>query len=243
MATSPFSGSFRLTTTQSSSYQPSNLFADMAAASGETFSDPSTVPPNSLLPDLPRAPELLFGNSAADKKLYWDRAYYDSLESQMRALEKSSTLYIGNMAFSTRSMQLRAHFAQVGAIKAVHMGLDKFRKTPCGFAFVEYYERRDALEAVASLSGTKLDGRVIRVELDAGFQPGREMGRGTSGGQVRDERRINEDSGRKRNAGAPPPSAFARKHKDSVQGSDAGHYGHAVAPMEGYADNSRFRDE
>ena len=215
----------------------------MAEASGDMFSDPSSVPSNSLLPDLPRAPELLFGNSAADKKLYWDRAHYDSPESQMRALEKSSTLYIGNMAFSTRSMQLRAHFAQVGAVKAVHMGLDKFRKTPCGFAFVEYYERRDALEAVASLSGTKLDGRVIRVELDAGFQPGREMGRGTSGGQVRDERRNNEDAGRKRDAGAPPLSMFARKQEDSIQGSDVGHYGHSVAPKAGYADNSRFREE
>jgi nuclear cap-binding protein subunit 2 len=76
------------------------------------------------------------------------------------------------------------------------MGLDRFLKTPCGFGFVEYYDRRDALEAVASLSGTKLDGRVIRVELDAGFQTGREVGRGASGGQVRDDRRGGSDPAR-----------------------------------------------
>merc|ERR1712150_153447 len=35
----------------------------------------------------------------------------------------------------------------------------------------------------------KLDGRIIRVELDAGFKPGRQYGRGSSGGQVRDDRR------------------------------------------------------
>jgi nuclear cap-binding protein subunit 2 len=217
------------------------MFAEVAATNGDALTDPSTIPPNSLLPDLPRAPELLFGNSTADKKLYWDRSHYDSPESQMRAVEKSSTLYIGNMAFSTRSMQLRAHFAQVGPVKAVHMGLDRFRKTPCGFAFVEYYRRRDALEAVASLSGTKLDGRVIRVELDAGFQPGREMGRGLSGGQIRDERRNYVDEGRKREAGAPPLTG--RQHETFGNSSDIGHYGNAEAPNEGYTDNSRFRDE
>jgi nuclear cap-binding protein subunit 2 len=171
----------------------------------ESAPDNATIPANSLLSDLPRAPELLFGNSTADKKLYWDRSHYDSPESQMKALEKSSTLYIGNMAFSTRSMPMRSHFSQIGAVKSVHMGLDRFRRTPCGFGFVEYYDRRDALEAVASLTGTKLDGRVIRVELDAGFQPGRELGRGASGGQVRDDRR----------GGLDP----ARSKRDTVPGS------------------------
>mmetsp|Transcript_53547 Transcript_53547/g.150451 ORF Transcript_53547/g.150451 Transcript_53547/m.150451 type:complete len:225 (-) Transcript_53547:129-803(-) len=169
---------------------------DPVPVSKETGPDSATIPANALLSDLPRAAELLFGNSTADKKLYWDRSHYDSPESQMKALEKSSTLYIGNMAFSTRSMHIRSHFSQIGAVKAVHMGLDRFRRTPCGFGFVEYYDRRDALEAVASLSGTKLDGRVIRVELDAGFQRGRELGRGASGGQVRDDRRGGLDPAR-----------------------------------------------
>lgn len=216
---------------------------EVATPSGDVIRDP-TFPPNSLLPDLPRAPELLFGNSTADKKLYWDRSHYDSPESQMKALEKSSSLYIGNMAFSTRSMQLRAHFAQIGAVKAVHMGLDRFRKTPCGFAFVEYYDRRDALEAVASLSGSKLDGRVIRVELDAGFKQGRELGRGASGGQVRDDRRNPNvvDAGRKRDDGLTP-LAPPRPAETSGNPSDPAHYGNPDTPKEGYADNSRFRDE
>lgn len=149
----------------------------------------STIPANALLPELPRAAELLFGNTTADKKVYWDRSHYKSLECHMLAVEKSSTLYIGNMAFSTRSMHVWSHFSQIGPVKTVRMGLDRLRRTPCGFAFVEYYDRRDALEAVASLTGTKLDGRVIRVDLDAGFQPGREWGRGNGGGQIRDERR------------------------------------------------------
>ena len=53
---------------------------------------------------------------------------------------------------------------------------------------MEFRHRIDALSAVANLTGTKLDGRVIRVEVDAGFKPGRQYGRGASGGQVRDDR-------------------------------------------------------
>jgi nuclear cap-binding protein subunit 2 len=51
---------------------------------------------------------------------------------------------------------------------------------------VKFHHRIDALNAVVSLTGTKFDGMLIRVELDAGFKPGRQYGRGTSGGQVRD---------------------------------------------------------
>lgn len=141
-----------------------------------------------LLPPPPTAASLLFAD-VAEKKLYWDRSHYDSPESQMAALASSSTLYIGNLAFSTRVCHLKAVFSTVGAVKEIHMGLDRFQKKPCGFAFVEYERRCDALDAVAYLTGTKLDSRVIRVELDAGFKPGRQYGRGASGGQVRDDRR------------------------------------------------------
>ncbi len=56
--------------------------------------------------------------------------------------------------------------------------------TPCGFAFVEYYLRSEALASMRYISGTKLDERVIRCDLDPGYLPGRELGRGKSGGQV-----------------------------------------------------------
>jgi nuclear cap-binding protein subunit 2 len=76
------------------------------------------------------------------------------------------------------------------------MGLDKHRKTPCGFAFVVYYTRQDAEDAVKYLNGTVLDDRAIRVDHDWGFQEGRQFGRGRSGGQVRDEYRTDYDAGR-----------------------------------------------
>lgn len=46
------------------------------------------------------------------------------------------------------------------------------------------------------VSGTKLDERVIRCDLDPGYRDGRQYGRGRSGGQVRDEYRQEYDAGR-----------------------------------------------
>lgn len=46
------------------------------------------------------------------------------------------------------------------------------------------------------IGGTKLDERIIRTDLDPGFEEGRQFGRGKSGGQVRDEYREDFDEGR-----------------------------------------------
>lgn len=84
----------------------------------------------------------------------------------------------------------------MGEIKRLVMGLDRFNKTPCGFCFVEYYTHQDALDCMKYIGGTKLDERIIRTDLDPGFEEGRQYGRGKSGGQVRDEYREDYDEGR-----------------------------------------------
>ena len=76
------------------------------------------------------------------------------------------------------------------------MGLDKNRMTPCGFCFVVYYTRKDTEDCVKYLNGTMVDDRPIRVDFDWGFVEGRQFGRGRSGGQVRDEYRMDYDPGR-----------------------------------------------
>lgn len=193
-----------------------------ASEEGNGVGSDSLPPPTQ--PALPRPAELLFGADTAQKKLYWDRSHYDSPAAQLRALEHSSTLYIGNLSFSTRSHHLLSHFGQIGPVTKVVLGLDRFHKTPCGFGFVEYKDRRDALSAVANLTGTMLDGRPIRVELDAGFKPGREYGRGASGGQVRDDKRKygNIDEGRmtkrpKPLQWTPPEHVQQQQHQDQQQ--------------------------
>lgn len=92
--------------------------------------------------------------------------------------------------------QILELFSRVGDVRRVVMGLDKNTLTPCGFCFVVYYTRGDTEACVNILGGSVLDERPIRVDVDWGFQEGRQYGRGKSGGQVRDEYRTDYDAGR-----------------------------------------------
>ncbi|WOO81181.1 Nuclear cap-binding protein subunit 2 [Vanrija pseudolonga] len=123
-------------------------------------------------------------------------------ETERRLLSSSTTLYVGNLSFYTTEAQIYELFSgcaspeEGGGIKRIIMGLDRHNKTPCGFAFVEYYLHSEAVASLRYISGTKLDERIIRCDLDPGYKEGRQFGRGKSGGQVRDEFRQEYDSGR-----------------------------------------------
>ena len=124
------------------------------------------------------------------------------------------------MSFYTTEEQIYELFSKCasledgGGIKRIIMGLDRntrhvqrlpflsanhlipHTRTPCGFCFVEYYTHAEALACMRYVSGTKLDERIIRCDLDLGYKEGRQFGRGKSGGQVRDEHRQDYDPGR-----------------------------------------------
>ncbi|CAN0166138.1 unnamed protein product [Discosporangium mesarthrocarpum] len=68
---------------------------------------------------------------------YWDRKNWKSLDEYKEALKTSRTLYIGNLSFHTTEAQIYALFDQVGPVRRVIMGLDRVKKSPCGFCFVE----------------------------------------------------------------------------------------------------------
>lgn len=135
-------------------------------------------------------------DSAVELSAYRDQHFKGSRAEQERLLLMSSTLYVGNMSFYTTEEQIYELFSKCGDVKRAVMGLDKFKKTPCGFCFVEYYNREDAENALRYINGTRLDDRIIRTDWDAGFIEGRQFGRGKTGGQVRDEYRTDYDSGR-----------------------------------------------
>ena len=107
-----------------------------------------------------------------------------SRNDQERLLRVSTTMYVGNLSFFTTEEQLYELFGKCGDVKRIIMGLDKFKRTPCGFCFVEYYTREDSENAQRYINGTRLDDRIIRTDWDAGFVEGRQFGRGKSGGQV-----------------------------------------------------------
>jgi len=110
-----------------------------------------------------------------------------SQEQYKDKLRNSSTLYVGNLSFYTSESQLLELFELCGNVVNLIMGLNREKKQPCGFCFVEYATRDEAAEAIECLNLSMLDGRQIRIDWDLGFEQGRQFGRGKSGGQVRDE--------------------------------------------------------
>jgi hypothetical protein len=49
-----------------------------------------------------QAPNLLLAD-ATEKHLYWDQSHSDSPDAPKRAVCQSKTVYVGNLAFSTRA--------------------------------------------------------------------------------------------------------------------------------------------
>lgn len=120
----------------------------------------------------------------------WDRKYYNTIEDALKTLCTSRTIYIGNMSFYTTEVQIHETFSQAGPINRIIMGLNMITKEPCGFCFVEYFTREAAATALNYVNNTICDDRVLRCDLDGGFLPGRQFGRGKSGGQRRDDFRT-----------------------------------------------------
>jgi nuclear cap-binding protein subunit 2 len=133
-----------------------------------------------------------------DKPQYfcWDRKYYESVEDQLKTLAESKTIYIGNMSFYTTEVQIHETFSLAGPINRIIMGLNMNTKEPCGFCFVEFFTREAAAAALNYVNNTICDDRILRCDLDGGFRPGRQFGRGKSGGQRRDDYRTEYDPGR-----------------------------------------------
>ncbi|KAJ1622717.1 hypothetical protein T492DRAFT_1060287 [Pavlovales sp. CCMP2436] len=125
--------------------------------------------------------------------LYRDRKYRGDWHA---ALEDSRTVYVGNLSFFTTEEQIHDLFSRAGETSRIIMGLDRVQRTPCGFCFAEYRKRLHTENCVKYVNGCKIDERVIRVDWDAGFEEGRQFGRGRSGGQVRDEWRPDYDPAR-----------------------------------------------
>ena len=132
-------------------------------------------------------------------KVYLDKDVFRDVEEQLEAVKEAVTVYVGNLSFYTTDTMIHQHFSACGPVKRVIMGLNRNTREPCGFAFVEYFTAAAAKACIHMISGTKLDEREIRTELDSGFREGRQYGRGKSGDQVRDSMRTKRDEGRPTN--------------------------------------------
>lgn len=132
-------------------------------------------------------------NRRPQRRTYMDKQFKGGEEEWKKKIAETATVYVGNLSYYTNEYQIHELFGRCGSIRRVIMGLDRFKKTPCGFCFVEFDERPSALKAVAYLHQTSLEGRILAIDLDAGFIEGRQFGRGSSGGQISDERKREQE--------------------------------------------------
>ena len=93
--------------------------------------------------------------TSVDLSSYRDQHFKGSRNDQERLLKGSTTMYVGNLSFFTTEEQLYELFGKCGDVKRIVMGLDKFKRTPCGFCFVEYYTRDESEHAQRYINGTR----------------------------------------------------------------------------------------
>ncbi len=86
-----------------------------------------------------------------------------------------SKLYVGNLAYSTTEEELRTMFAQAGTVKSVAIIKDRDTGRSKGFGFVEMETDAEAQAAITMFKETKMQDRILTVNL---AKPREEGGRG-----------------------------------------------------------------
>jgi RNA recognition motif-containing protein len=93
----------------------------------------------------------------------------------------SNRLYVGNLPFHATEDQLQQAFAACGPVTDVALVLDRVTGRSRGFAFVEMASAEAAQKAIATLDGTDLGGRALRVSEAQDRRGGGGGGRGGRG--------------------------------------------------------------
>jgi len=113
------------------------------------------------------------------------------------------SLKVDNLTYRTTSDDLEYLFEKYGKVGDVYIPKDHRTRESRGFAFVRFYDKRDAEDAMEALDGRQYDGRELRVEIakygrpdndrnrgggDRGGGGGRDRGGGRSRSRSRDRR-------------------------------------------------------
>ncbi|CDJ36877.1 RNA binding motif-containing protein, putative [Eimeria mitis] len=76
---------------------------------------------------------------------------------------RGCSLLVRNLRYETTADKVREVFEKVGRVKDVYLPIDHTTKEPRGFGFVEYYEEKDAQDAVHEFDRFILDGNELSV--------------------------------------------------------------------------------
>merc|ERR1711913_34732 len=107
------------------------------------------------------------------------------------------SLKIDNLSYRTDLETLRRKFGKYGDIGDVYVPKDKYGESR-GFAFVLFYDKRDAEDAIEGMDGKDLDGRELRVDIARHDRPTPSRRRHRSRSRSRDRRRSRSRDRRRR---------------------------------------------
>ena len=88
------------------------------------------------------------------------------------ANQPNTTIHVGNLPATVSVPLLHAAFIPFGPILDIHLPADPDAKTPRhrGFAFIEYADQEDALDAIDNMHWSDLEGVPIKVQMAKAFR-------------------------------------------------------------------------
>ncbi|KCZ75337.1 hypothetical protein H311_03688 [Anncaliia algerae PRA109] len=120
---------------------------------------------------------------------YRDRKFVGTEEDYAKALQESTIVYVGRLPEEMSEEAIWFMFSTCGEIKRVIMGINRTTLYPCGFCFVEFYNKESA--RIACLFDKFVyGGNEISVNIDYGFVNGRQFGRGYFGGSFKNDKEL-----------------------------------------------------
>lgn len=108
-------------------------------------------------------------------------------------IEGMVSLKVDNLTYRTTPESLKRMFERYGDVGDVYIPRDRFTQESRGFAFVRFYDERDADDAIKALDGSTMDGRELRVQLAKHARPAQSSGR-RGGAPQRSRGRRRSDS-------------------------------------------------
>lgn len=125
------------------------------------------------------------------------------------------SLKVDNLTYRTTPDDLRRVFERCGEVGDIYIPRDRHTRESRGFAFVRFYDKRDAQDALDAMDGRMLDGRELRVQMARYGRPTSPARGGGGGGGRRygggRERGRSRDRHRRRSRSAERPRGGLRR--------------------------------
>jgi len=112
-----------------------------------------------------------------------------------RDMDSMHSLRVGNLPFSASADDLLPLFEKYGEVGDIYFPLERGTGRSRGFAFVRFFDKRDAEDASDALNGRTYDGRDLKISVDPG-RPNRDLR--DTGRQRRDRSRSRDRRRRSR---------------------------------------------